>query len=188
MTALRDIVQEWYERGGASPEKRAALQSLSRLATEIIQVEDRTAGILEGVLVDESLQQALWTRFANDTIADALLGNNRPLGRYASRWQFAHCIGIVGDTQRDNLRGIGEVRNIFAHVSFFPGRDGALTSVSFDSPQVASICRQLWIPDSPSDLSMKKRFAQCAIFLAMGLWMVRFNNLDRLAEPADSTN
>ena len=101
---------------------------------ELSGESDRAAAIVGCALLDERLAELLDEFLVQnvDGIAEFLSAEdvNAPLGSFGSRIVAAYAVGLIDKPQRDALRRLKKVRNLFAHKL---GR-------SFTDPDISTHC------------------------------------------------
>jgi DNA-binding MltR family transcriptional regulator len=92
------------------------VQILGSIDAEFRDAEDRVMAVVGAAYLDSILEQLLRAAFLNDDEeADRLLAPDRPIGANGARYQLAYCLGLIDADQRDDLKTIAKVRNLFAH-------------------------------------------------------------------------
>lgn len=77
---------------------------------------DLACVLVAASFLDECLRSLLRRHFVDSDIAEDLLNpTNGALGTFASRSDTAYCLGLINLRQRDDLRIIARIRNLFAH-------------------------------------------------------------------------
>jgi hypothetical protein len=104
---------------------------------ELSGESDRAAAIVGCALLDERLRELLdeFLIQNSDGRTDLLSAEdvNAPLGSFGSRIVAAYAVGLIDKPQRDALRRLKRVRNLFAHK---PGR-------SFKDQDIATHCAEI---------------------------------------------
>lgn len=98
------------------PAIEIAMEILDAMEAEFHHESDRIVAIVGAAYLDallESLCRAVFIETGDE--AERLLRPDAPLGSYGSRCQLAYCLGLVKKDQRDDLRTIAKIRNLFAH-------------------------------------------------------------------------
>jgi hypothetical protein len=129
LSALRELVKsKWSE------------DRMLRLIEEMRTVEngdphtDRSAALIAGAILDQTLEEAISTHFVKPVSKQLFDGdNNAPgiLGTNYAKIYVAYALEVIGPETLDDLNNIRIIRNAFAH---FHG------DLSFDVPQVANLC------------------------------------------------
>jgi DNA-binding MltR family transcriptional regulator len=89
---------------------------LRSIDAEFRSAEDRALAVIGASYLDSILEQLLRAAFIDDEEeADRLLAPDRPIGANGARYQLAYCLGLISAEQRDDLKTIAKVRNLFAH-------------------------------------------------------------------------
>lgn len=92
------------------------VEVLSSIEAEFRNAPDRVMAVVGAAYLDSILEQLLRAVFINDDEeADRLLAPDRPIGANGARYQLAYCLGLINADQRDDLKTIAKVRNLFAH-------------------------------------------------------------------------
>jgi DNA-binding MltR family transcriptional regulator len=96
---------------------------------------DRGCALMAAAYLDAELESLLRVHFVqNKTVADDLLGQNRPLGTFSSRIDLAYALGLIPTTSFRDLHLIRKIRNDFAHKA---------APLSFEYDPMAARCREL---------------------------------------------
>lgn len=89
---------------------------LTSIDAEFRDCEDRVMAVVGAAYLDSIIEQLLRAAFMSDEEeADRLLAPDRPIGATGARYQLAYCLGLISRDQRDDLKTIAKVRNLFAH-------------------------------------------------------------------------
>ncbi len=123
--------EDWnFDSWVAGDDLRASLEGL-------LSSEPRSATVLAGSIVDDMLARLITARMAGradkSELADAAQLD------YSTKCTSVREMGLIGERMLAELRGLGRVRNEFAH-NPSPGLD-------FDSPEVAGGVEQLRGPE-----------------------------------------
>jgi len=137
---------------------------------------DRTTVIVGAAWLDAWLELAISQRLVRGS--EELFIGNGPLRDMSSRIQMLHPLGACTDFIRDELNTIREIRNAFAHTVSF---------ITFETPEVATVCERLWIPDQyPPDDPAHKRDARAKFRLSVRmLWVFLADLVHRKNPSAD---
>lgn len=120
--------------------KQVGLRQLSRaipttdefelLDKEIANVHDRAACIMMSAQVELYLQHAItfFMMRKDEPTIEKLLGRDGPLSSFYSKIILAHAMGLITDTESDDLSLVREMRNAFAHT---------VKPITFTTPQIA---------------------------------------------------
>ena len=124
---------------------------------EILNEESDLACVLISVaFLDEALSSFLHAKFReHSSISDKLLDSrNGAFGNFAARTDLAYCLSLIGKEQYNDLRKLGEIRNLFAHSHL---------RFSFGELRAQELCNQLrqWRfiedeKDAPVNLSLEQ--------------------------------
>jgi len=105
------------------------------------EIEDhppRSAAIVAGALVEDSLRWSMETRFINgladEDLCGVFEGESAPLASFRAKIIMGYVLGMYGTAARNDLRAIKRIRNAFAH---------APRSITFETPQIVDECRGL---------------------------------------------
>lgn len=99
---------------------------------------DRVVAIVGAAYLDSLLEKLLRAVLIDTPDeADRLLRPDAPLGSNGSRAQLAYCLGLIRVDQRDDLKIVAKIRNLFAH---------DFKALSFDSAPVRDFCANLLQP------------------------------------------
>jgi DNA-binding MltR family transcriptional regulator len=102
------------------PEKKTAeeigVEIIQAMDTEFRRESDRVMGIVGAAYLD-SLLDSLLRAVLIDSHEDVenLLRPDAPLGSNGARYQLAYCLGLIRKDQRDDLKIVAKIRNLFAH-------------------------------------------------------------------------
>lgn len=106
---------------------------------------DRTAGILAGVLIDETLTTLLHAVIIEDLpneLLDSLFGNNGTFGTFYNKAVAAFAFGLIDEEEFRLLNIVRSIRNKCAHdIASDPVED-----FSFSKSPLIDILRE-WIPE-----------------------------------------
>jgi DNA-binding MltR family transcriptional regulator len=123
-------------------EKRTAgeigVEIIQAMDAEFHHESDRIVAIVGGAYLDsllDSLLRAVFTDTPEEV--DRLLRPDAPLGSNGSRYQLAYCLGLIRKDQRDDLKTIAKIRNLFAH---------DFKALSFDTAPARDLCSNLQQP------------------------------------------
>jgi DNA-binding MltR family transcriptional regulator len=107
----------------------------SSIDAEFRNADDRVMAVVGAAYLDSILGQLLRAAFLDDEEeVNRLLAPDRPLGANGSRYQLAYCLGLITADQRDDLKTIAKIRNLFAH---------NYSVASFESDQSKAILKNL---------------------------------------------
>jgi DNA-binding MltR family transcriptional regulator len=110
-------------------------QQTKELYNDLDKESDRGAALLGAAFLDESLEAMLRMFFVDDSsLADELLGTDRPLGSFSARIRTAYAIGLLGREMYADLETVRSIRNDFAHDH---------RGLSFDNQSLADRARNL---------------------------------------------
>ena len=106
-----------------------------QMQTELAGVKsDRAVAIVSAALLDSRLEELLRAFLVENADSDDELldseSGNAPLGTFGARITMAYAIGLIQRPDRNALRIIKKVRNLFAHQ----------LGLTFASPEIASRC------------------------------------------------
>jgi hypothetical protein len=88
--------------------------------------------LLRGLLEKEMRQ--------DEELLDTVFTNNGPLRDFSARIKLAHALNLIGTAAYADFNILRDIRNAFAHSAHI---------LSFDTPNVAGMCRRLWYPVAP---------------------------------------
>jgi DNA-binding MltR family transcriptional regulator len=123
-------------------EKRTAEQIgaeiIRAMDAEFHHESDRVVAIVGAAYLDSLLDSLLRAVFIDSPEeVDRLLRSDAPLGSNGSRYQLAFCLKLIRRDQREDLKTIAKIRNLFAH---------DFKSLSFDTPPARDLCANLQQP------------------------------------------
>ena len=115
------------------------MEVITAMDHEFHEQSDRIVAIVGAAYLDSTLDSLLRAAFidARDEV-DRLFRPDAPLGSNGSRCQLAYCLGLITCDQRDDLKIIAKIRNVFAH---------DFKALSFDTPQVRDFCASFQQPE-----------------------------------------
>jgi DNA-binding MltR family transcriptional regulator len=114
------------------------IEIISEMDREFHESPDRVIAIVGGAYIDDMLDR-LFRAVLIDVSkeVDSLLRPDAPLGSNGARYQLAYCLGLITREQRDDMKLIAKIRNIFAH---------DFKATGFDTPPVKDYCAVLKQP------------------------------------------
>lgn len=108
---------------------------VQKIGEILVQGSDLAATLIATSFLDECLRSLLAARFRPGDTSESLLRSGRGvLGTFATRTDLAYSMGLIDRHALRALRGVGEIRNAFAH-SF-----GVCT---FDQAAIKDLCFKL---------------------------------------------
>jgi hypothetical protein len=115
-------------KGRGKPPRHIALPTdvLAELFSELETTDERTAGIVAGSIVENSLAIAIQTRMrALDPGEKKQLfeGSTAPMGTFHTKIMIGYAVGLYSYRVRDDLDRLREIRNKFAHHIFVKSFD-----------------------------------------------------------------
>lgn len=83
---------------------------------EFHEQSDRIVAIVGAAYLDSMLDSLLKAVFIDSSDeSDNILRPDAPLGSSGAKYQLAYCLGLITRDQRDDLKIIAKIRNVFAH-------------------------------------------------------------------------
>lgn len=163
------------------PEDSAFFELLIDTVTER---NERAAVLAVVSLLEGALQKSLTTEFLPDSKGklEYMFGSGAPLRPFSAKIRIGFALKVFGPNTRDNLDAIREVRNSFAHT---------MSPISFDTPEVANVCKRITILDlsDPRDIMKnaptRSRFVTTAVCFASEFFLIahpRAPGVDTFAE------
>jgi len=132
---------------------------------ELSGESDRASAIVGCALLDERLADLLEEFLVQNTDGRADLLNsedvNAPLGSFGSRIVAAYAVGLIDKAERDALRKLKKVRNLFAHKL---GRSFADDDIAAHCVAVHKLCPT--VNHRNEDRSPRQLFQDTVAFLA----------------------
>lgn len=122
------------------------MKEISTLSNELAHHSERHAAIVAGAYLDEKMRSLIeFYLIDNEKAQNDLVGNDTetPLSAFGARITAAYALGLIGKTERDDLRLIKNIRNRFAHEK----------DLSFQHPDVESRCQSLKLADTSAQRS-----------------------------------
>jgi hypothetical protein len=122
---------------------------LPTIERELYGGSDRARAVLLAAFVEAALQTFVQAQLRPTFLAEdfrLLFGANAPLGTFSAKILIAFAFNWYGPDTRHDLDLIRELRNGFAH---------SRSSFTFETAEVAAVCRQLRSPDSPGSFIPK---------------------------------
>lgn len=123
--------------------KIPAIETLSResqgLYDAVNDERDLPCVLISTSFLDQCLASMLERFFINSSTAKSMLDpRGGSLGTFLARADLCYCLGLIPKGLFQNLRTVGEIRNLFAH---------SYLSLSFDDSKVATLCESLTFPN-----------------------------------------
>jgi len=139
------------------PEGEQLYDILTGLSGPIGNVDpafDRTAAIMGATYLEHALKKAISTHLKSNSedpdFDRVFYSDGAPLWEFSGRIRMAHGLGIIDAREYQSLEHIRLIRNAFAHT---------MTHISFDTPEIASQCKELIITDEPTFKTLDAIFA-----------------------------
>jgi hypothetical protein len=136
---------------------------------ELLHAEsDRGCILVGGALAEEALGKLLRVVCRDvrgrdkGTIADALIGTERPLGTFSARIDACYAFGLVTTNEWKDLHALRELRNGAAHFESHKAKRGFETG--FEHPATAERCRKFKII---ADWKRRDEFTPREVFVAV---------------------
>lgn len=121
---------KWHEKTSDD-----VIQDYGEFLKEFQDETDRGCALVALALLDERLKEILYAFLADTSTAKDLIdGFNAPLGTLSSRIKACHSMGLISESEHNNLDTLRRIRNEFAHASH---------GVTFDHPDVAKLCNRI---------------------------------------------
>jgi hypothetical protein len=142
---------------------------------------DRAIAIVGAAFVEYALKIAILSRLRplkKAEVVELFEGESAPLRSFSGRIRLGHAMGIFGQVTRNDLERMRAVRNSFAHAS------GVL---SFDTPEIADLCKGLVLPEKPIFTKMPNAGTPKARYVAASWHIAALLRL-QLMEEAKPTN
>ena len=114
---------------------------------------DRICALVGAAVVDEALRQALSYRLRDCSTREKVIEHTGSLGEFGAKAQVGYLLYMYERDEYSALRGIGEVRNLFAHrllVSDFDDKDEKLAA-AFERFKLHGTYKKLPLPFSKGD-------------------------------------
>ena len=123
------------------------VEILRSIEAEFRDADGRVLAVLGAAYLDSVLEQLLRATFVDDEKeADRLLAPDRPIGANGARYQLAYCLGLISADQRNDLKTIAKIRNLFAH---------DFSVVSLENDPVKALIKGLHIAKQREDIRKK---------------------------------
>lgn len=116
---------------------------LPRMELEFYGESPRAVILLSATLVELALETALKYILRPGKETEALFDFEAPLGTFSGKIKLSYAIKLFGNKTLHDFELIRHLRNGFAH-SRHP--------LTFDTPQVASLCKHFLLPDEDTPL------------------------------------
>jgi len=98
------------------PEKDKTFGSLNTLVPTLDSMDERGLVLSLAAFAEEALGHLLKTYLLKNVSAEKLLdGFNAPFGTFSTRIKGCHALGLIEDTQANDLELLRKIRNEFAH-------------------------------------------------------------------------
>lgn len=114
------------------------VEKLSHFAKQLESGDSLACVVVSTSFLDAALSQLLQKTLINGDTSKALLHHDKgPLGTLSAKASVAYCMGLITKTCFSNLKKIGEIRNLFAHL---------VDDLTFESLDVRNKCMELILP------------------------------------------
>ena len=118
---------------------------IAAMDREFYGTGDRVVAIVGAAYLDSTLDSLLRSIFVDHREdAGRLLSLDAPLGANGSRCQLAYCLGLITRDQRDDLKRVARIRNLFAH---------EFSATCFDEGSIRDHCLALKYPSQLAGMS-----------------------------------
>lgn len=98
------------------PEKDKTFGSLNTLVPTLDSMDERGLVLSLAAFAEEALGHLLQTYLLKNASAEKLLDSfNAPFGAFSTRIKGCHALGLIEDTQANDLELLRKIRNEFAH-------------------------------------------------------------------------
>jgi DNA-binding MltR family transcriptional regulator len=129
---------------------------------------DRGCALMAAAYLDSELEKLLRKYLVNnDAVQSQLFEHSGPLGSFSSRIDLAYLLGLIGRNAHRDLHLIRRIRNEFGHVP---------RPISFDDPQLASRCRELYHDTIGKAVRPRTKFNR----VVMGVLAILHGNFHRI--------
>ena len=132
---------------------------------------DRGCALMAAAYLDAMLERLLRRAFVdNQSVANGLLDQTKPLGTFSSRIDLAYLLGHIGEHARRDLHLIRKIRNEFAHTTDL---------IDFVAPAIVGRCGELHCPLRKTGDSPRKHY----INAVLGLYGIIEHAVQEQAHP-----
>jgi DNA-binding MltR family transcriptional regulator len=133
-----------------TPAWKLADEITSSMDQEFHDSPDRVLAIVGAAYLDTAIERLLRGALVDDAEeVNQLLGREGSLSGAAARQRIAWCLGLIESVERDDLRIVARIRNLFAH---------QYAVMSFDHADVKKLLNRLSIRQVPSNLPGRTYF------------------------------
>lgn len=119
---------------------------------ELENNSDRGTVLICTSILDAQLEKLLKSfLISNKKIDKELFNPTQALGNSSAKINMSYYLGLITETEKNNLNSIRKIRNIFAH---------QINELSFDDPRILGLCNNLIIPKNsyfPSNIPSPKK-------------------------------
>lgn len=106
--------------------------------------DDRSAVVVSVSVIDNALQTLLADHFVADkALREWAFESSSALGSFSAKIGMCRLLDLIGPETHRNLEYVRKVRNLFAHEVLLPGPQNTPDHVTFESPQIADLCKNL---------------------------------------------
>ncbi len=171
---------------GSEPNSFTSLKKLAKQipkSQELIDIldqvardqHDKGAALTAASLVDGAIQEALMTKFSEDSESN-LFGPNAPLRPFSAKIRVARALDLFNDLANSDLECIREIRNAFAHT---------MLPLLFETPEVKAVCARFKAIDHLEETFQEEGFrkwnpdARSRYLISCSCYVVAFHLLSR---------
>jgi len=141
----------------------------------------RSAAIVAGIMVEDSLEKKLKSTLRNSSVFDSLFGLGRPLHFFGQRNQLAYLMRIYGKPFYQELETIASIRNRFAHL--YVDKKSGQPIKNFKSPTIKELCGKLMLMEHLERLEEERR-ERLGLRISRGpSWAKSSEPLEALKQP-----
>lgn len=128
------------------------LEAYRAFEKEIENNSDRGIVLICSSILDAQLEKLLKSfLISNKKIDKDLFSSTQALGNSSAKINMSYYLGLITETEKNNLNSIRKIRNIFAH---------QVNQLSFNDNRIIGLCNNLTIPKNsylPTEITLLKK-------------------------------
>lgn len=102
---------------------------------EIFKQSDRASAVVSGGILEEILQRMLISFFLqHQNVKKSMFDGLTPLSTFGAKIELCYHLGLINETEYEDLKLVKNIRNTFAH---------SIKSINFDTDSIKDRCLQL---------------------------------------------
>jgi DNA-binding MltR family transcriptional regulator len=116
-------------------ERAPEVDHLGKALSSLNAESDRGMVLVGAAIIEERLADILISFLADNDSKEKVIGRpDAPLGTYSAKLNMAHALGLIDDSERNEMDLIRRIRNEFAH---------KWDSVGFETDKIRDLAKQL---------------------------------------------